>query len=513
MNVLQRKMFAQGDEVTPSFSIVSPGRKMSRQEQTGFGFGMGGGRDPLFGATLSANKTDFMDIVEDETGTYFGKEGDRVIPIDMAYGKTPREALKNMERAKGVDTLVNQSLTIGSLIALKRPIGKIGSSIGSKLYAPTTGAVGSLGPKIPGAYELTGLGKGAVGAAGLSGAYAAGSTLKGSAREGYKTDVLDDVDGELKEITTTPDQIAQDNLVVSSVVNTKEEDIEEKAEIEELINQPTITQEERQSSFFNNPNFIRLLRNLSAGLATAPDMASGFATGSAAAANERYEEEAAMKAAESEREFELEKAKISSSSKVQQELLKAEIAKYKDFSTNQNDYEKALGDAVFEYETSDGVIAAIQEAQKLVATGDVTGLSPLFKEKFRQAKAFFPGQDPELTIREVAKNIINDIINGNIKQLTGESGRTISNLDRQVAANLIGSINWSADQKTVMQKLNLALDRANRKRDSSYRSYQAASKPYTTVGREIPSNYNLDFQPATTAGGERIKIKMVIRNG
>ena len=103
-----------------------------------------------------------------------------------------------------------------------------------------------------------------------------------------------------------------------------------------------------------------------------------------------------------------------------------------------------LSKTVFEVETSDAVLGALNEAERLVRTGDVTGLSPLIQEYFNKTMRQF-GADVELSAREAAKNILEDIKNGEIKAILGESGRTISNLDRQIAGNLIGEINWKSD--------------------------------------------------------------------
>ena len=77
MNILQRKMFQEGGEATPSFTVVDPGRSITRSEITGFGAGIGGGRDPLASTLMSAKKTELMDIVSDDTGQHYGKEADK----------------------------------------------------------------------------------------------------------------------------------------------------------------------------------------------------------------------------------------------------------------------------------------------------------------------------------------------------------------------------------------------------------------------------------------------------
>ena len=149
----------------------------------------------------------------------------------------------------------------------------------------------------------------------------------------------------------------------------------------------------------------------------------------------------------------------------------------------------------------------LKEARRYVQTGNVTGLTPLIGEYIRKAKAFVGAGGKKLTDREIAKNLINDIINGNIKELTGESGRTISNLDRQVAANLIGAIDWKADQATVLQKLELAEERARKKKENSYKNYLAARKPFENAGYKVPSRFDILSQQIQPEG-ERIRLQL-----
>ena len=512
MNILQRKMFQEGGEATPSFTIVDPGRSITRSEITGFGAGIGGGRDPLASTLMSARKTELMDIVSDDTGQLYGKEGEKLIPIDMNMGRTPREALLNMEKASGFDRLINTALTAGSLALLKRPIGAGASGVGKMFFKPsaTDFAVtpGGVASAVTAADKITGLGKATLGAGTLGATLVTGEALKDAA-----ITTPDEIATALEEVETSKPKdssVVDDKKVTDEkTVQVKNSEVitknktEQKDEVDKLIESEPEEQKTFQTTIFQNPNFIRLIRNISAGLATSGSMAEGLATGAASAAAERAAEEQAF----AEREFQMEKLDAQATADLEKEYIKKQLDMGKDFRTKQAEYETDLSNAAFEYDTSDAVIAAINEAATLVRTGDVTGLSPLLQEAYRKAVAFLPGQDPKLTTREVAKNLINDIINGNIKELTGESGRTISNLDRQVAANLIGAINWSADQSTVLQKLDLALKRASQRKDNSYKNYLAARKPFENAGYKVPSRFDILAQQ-TQPDGQRVRLQM-----
>ena len=512
MNILQRRMFQEGGEATPNFTLVDPGRSITREEMTGFGAGIGGGRDPLAATLMSAKKTELMDIVADETGQLYGKQGDRLIPIDMAMGRTPREALLNMEKSSGFDRLINTALTTGSIALLRRPVGAGVSGVGKMFYKPSatdfTVTPGGVASAVTAADKITGLGKATLGAAALGTTLAAGEGLKDVA-----ITTPDEIAASLEEIesskpkessTEVAAKITDDKIVeVKNSEVTTEDPTGAQDETDVLVESEVEEPKTFQTTIFQNPNFVRLIRNLSAGLATSESMAEGLAKGAASAAAERAAEEQAF----AEREFEMEKLGAQATADLEKELLKKQLDMGKDFRAKQAEYETDLSNAAFEYDTSDAVIKAIKDAATLVRTGNVTGLSPLIGEYYRKAIAFLPGKDPKLTTREVAKNLINDIINGNIKELTGESGRTISNLDRQVAANLIGAISWNADQSTVLQKLDLALKRATQRKENSYKNYLAARKPFENAGYKVPSRFDILSQQVQPEG-ERVRLQL-----
>jgi len=512
MNILQRRMFQEGGEATPNFTLVDPGRSITREEITGFGAGIGGGRDPLAATLMSAKKTELMDIVADETGQLYGKEGDRLIPIDMAMGRTPREALLNMEKSSGFDNLINTALTAGSIALLKRPVGAGVSGVGKMFYKPSatnfTVTPGGVASAITAADKITGLGKATLGAAALGTTLAAGEGLKDVA-----ITTPDEIAAGLEEIesskpkessTEVAAKITDDKIVeVKNSEVTTEDPTGVQDETDVLVASEAEEPKTFQTTIFQNPNFVRLIRNLSAGLATSESMAEGLAKGAASAAAERAAEEQAF----AEREFEMEKLEAKAEDDLQKELLKKQLDMGKDFRAKQAEYETDLSNASFEYDTSDAVIGAIKEARRYVQTGNVTGLTPLIGEYIRKAKAFVGAGGKKLTDREIAKNLINDIINGNIKELTGESGRTISNLDRQVAANLIGAIDWKADQATVLQKLELAEERARKKKENSYKNYLAARKPFENAGYRVPSRFDILSQQVQPEG-ERVRLQL-----
>lgn len=269
---------------------------------------------------------------------------------------------------------------------------------------------------------------------------------------------------------------------------------------------PTITAEEITSEdapkrnfaeFTRSPDFLRFVRNIGKGLVTTGQIGQGIALGSAGAAEEKYAEEVALRSAQA--------AAAAKTGDLTEKMFMEQFKSKEEFLNKQNEYSTALSKTVFEVETSDAVLGALAEAERLVRTGDVTGLSPLFQEYFNKALRQF-GQDVPLSAREAAKNILEDIKNGEIKAILGESGRTISNLDRQIAGNLIGEINFKADKETVLDKIKLARRRANDRFTNAQSNYDAALQPYTRFGVKAPFRIGTPMVQSVDESGERIRL-------
>ena len=309
----------------------------------------------------------------------------------------------------------------------------------------------------------------------------------------------DNIDEELEKIN----EIDLENLPkpkeagdTAKMVRETEPETEPKGEREEEI-----TSEEAPrrnfAEFARSPDFIRFARNVGKGLVTTGEIGKGLAIGAAGAAEEKEAER------QSERDAEI--AREAANAGITKDIFMEQFKSKEEFLNKQNDYSTALSKTVFEVETSDAVLGALNEAERLVKTGDVTGLSPLFQEYFNKALRQF-GQDVPLSAREAAKNILEDIKNGEIKAILGESGRTISNLDRQIAGNLIGAIDFKADKENVLDKISKARRRARDRYTNAESNYQAALQPYARFGVQAPFKIGTPMVKSVDESGERIRL-------
>ena len=109
-----------------------------------------------------------------------------------------------------------------------------------------------------------------------------------------------------------------------------------------------------------------------------------------------------------------------------------------------------------DFERTEKNLSRLQYATSLVGKG-ATGLSGLFGKVWTQALALINKRQnidfDELDARTQADAILNALRQQDIQKLLGESGRTISNLDREIVAEIFGSITVTSTPAEIKEKL------------------------------------------------------------
>ena len=180
------------------------------------------------------------------------------------------------------------------------------------------------------------------------------------------------------------------------------------------------------SKVISNPDFNRFLSNLSSSLTAT----GSFAEGAAQAASDSFEEKLTDVGG-----FEPLKSSEASS----------------DVDKNNN-----ISSALRSYQTTVDNIGKLEYAKDQIAEG--SGLIGLLGALTTEAKTAiglelntpFDQIDP----RTQAESLIDAIRQQNIRELLGESGRTISNLDREIVANIFGSIKSTTPPSVIRNKLD-----------------------------------------------------------
>ena len=203
-----------------------------------------------------------------------------------------------------------------------------------------------------------------------------------------------------------------------------------------------------QPGFFGTDRFLNFVRNVGAGLVETGQLGPGLALGAAKAA----EEKAARDLAEDERQKELELARIAAGAK---EKLKPK--ENIDLAGQINaDYNEVV--------SANNTLEIVGRVEEIILNEDTTSAQAIIQEIFDAAGAIFntDGQpDPEgkgwneLSPRVRAKVLLNQIKQKNIRDILGESGKTISNLDRQIVDELVGSLQIFKTDAAALEALKL----------------------------------------------------------
>jgi hypothetical protein len=203
-----------------------------------------------------------------------------------------------------------------------------------------------------------------------------------------------------------------------------------------------------QPGFFGTDRFLNFVRNVGAGLVETGQLGPGLALGAAKAA----EEKAARDLAEDERQKELELARIAAGAKG-----KLKPKENIDLAGQINaDYNEVV--------SATNTLEIVDRVEEIILNQDTTSAKAVIQEIFDAAGAIFntDGQpDPkgkgwnELSPRVRAKVLLNQIKQKNIRDILGESGKTISNLDRQIVDELVGSLSIGKTDAAALEALKL----------------------------------------------------------
>ena len=209
-----------------------------------------------------------------------------------------------------------------------------------------------------------------------------------------------------------------------------------------------------QPGFFGTDRFLNFVRNVGAGLVESGQMGPGLALGAAKAAEER----AARDIAADERKAEMDKL-------VAIEKAKAALKPGEKLKPKENiDLAGQINADYNEVISANNTLEIVGRVEEIILNEDTTSAQAVIQEIFDAAGAIFntDGQpDPngkgwnELSPRVRAKVLLNQIKQKNIRDILGESGKTISNLDRQIVDELVGSLQIFKTDAAALEALKL----------------------------------------------------------
>lgn len=197
----------------------------------------------------------------------------------------------------------------------------------------------------------------------------------------------------------------------------------------------------------SSPRFLSAIRNIGAALVTTGRMGEGLAKGAAAFAQEQQAKDLMREQAELEKQAKIEEILLEQSLKSGIKTSEAKI---------NAEFNVKVNEGVNNFQKTERDLSRLQYAIGQVDEG-ADGLRGLFGKGLDMLNAFtsknYGTKFSDLEPRTQADAIINALRQQNIRDVLGESGRTISNLDREIVAEIFGSIKSTTPASEIKAKL------------------------------------------------------------
>jgi hypothetical protein len=225
-------------------------------------------------------------------------------------------------------------------------------------------------------------------------------------------------------------------------------------EIERPITDTTIVEEETlrkqndpvsrkldQPGFFGSDRFLNFIRNVGGELVRTGQFGEGLASGAAKASEERAARELMADKEERDYRMKLRLAKAEADLEARNKL--AEGMKPSDIKTF-TEFEDDIAGSLSQFDESERIVSDINQIlnEDIKAPGafGARGFITQISDKFRNL-AGYGEEDWNKLAPAVRTQVILDVTaQRSVRQILGESGKTISNLDRDIVARIFGTV-------------------------------------------------------------------------
>jgi hypothetical protein len=287
---------------------------------------------------------------------------------------------------------------------------------------------------------------------------------------------LEDLEKTSPPADTVTEDVEAEEEVATTTEETTEEVVKEKPE-EGAVAEDVVTTT-------SNPNFVRFVANLSKGLATSEDMASGLAKGAALAAEERGLRE-------------LEQQKLAQEIELERIEALGELGMKPTDAAKIRDTNKELTEQIKLFQKSQNNVKQVDEVISIIVAGGATGLSGLAGKLITEAATAL-GKGPKdwanVDARSRADAILKVLQQENIREILGESGRTISNLDREVIKDVFGNITFRTSPAEILKKLRDSREKTLKSANQTKGDIAASLDFFSLVGRpSVVAKQNADL--------------------
>ena len=202
---------------------------------------------------------------------------------------------------------------------------------------------------------------------------------------------------------------------------------------------------------FGSDRFLDFIRNVGGELVRTGQIGEGLASGAAKAAEERATRD--LLAEQEQKKFEREKALL-----MAKEMFgDIEGLKPSELNALMKNVDE-LSENVMNYEGTEASIAIMNDAISLfdeaIEKGvPITGLPGRIMRFKDEAAAFLGIDNPNVSDATKIQNYIEQVKQRSIREILNESGRTISNLDRDIVDRVFGGLDLTGDPTEIRKKL------------------------------------------------------------
>lgn len=222
--------------------------------------------------------------------------------------------------------------------------------------------------------------------------------------------------------------------------------------IREKLDTKTIPVIKETFGVFGSDRFLDFIRNVGGELVRTGQMGEGLASGAAKASEERAARELLQQQEDKKYKRDLALAVA---------VEAAKNAGKKDFTVTDVDKittrEEELAENIAQFNKSANTLSNLNYVIQTLESGGATGLKGFFGEAADIVEAAIKsdtGKDfDELSPRMRVNSVLKVIRQANVREILGESGKTISNLDRQIVDEVFGDIKLGTPASVSLKKL------------------------------------------------------------
>jgi hypothetical protein len=220
--------------------------------------------------------------------------------------------------------------------------------------------------------------------------------------------------------------------------------IEEQEELRKQ-NDP-ISRKLDQPGFFGSDRFLNFIRNVGGELTRTGQMGAGLAGGASKAAEERAARE--LMADKEERDYRMKLRLAKAEADLEARNKAAEGIKPSDIKTFTG-FEDDIGNALSQFDESERIVSDINQILnvdiKEPGAFGARGFLSKISDKLRNAAGYGETAWENLDPAVKTQVILDVTAQRSVRQILGESGKTISNLDRDIVARIFGNVNiWTS---------------------------------------------------------------------